>query len=72
MYANPFPIGAGGRDACVVRYEEWLYQPQQQHLREQAIDELRGRDLVCWCAPGACHADILLALVNDDDLPGRA
>lgn len=29
------------------------------------IDELRGKDLVCWCAPGEpCHADILLELAN--------
>ena len=66
IYGNPFPIGRDGRDACVARYEEWLYQPAQAHLRERAIDELRGRDLVCWCAPLACHADVLLALVNDD------
>jgi hypothetical protein len=66
IYGNPFPIGPDGREACVARYEEWLYQPQQADLRERAIDELRGRDLVCWCAPDACHADVLLDLVNDD------
>ena len=29
------------------------------------IHELRGRDLVCWCAPEACHGDVLLALANE-------
>ena len=29
-----------------------------------ALHELRGRDLVCWCAPLPCHADILLELEN--------
>lgn len=66
IYGNPFPIGNDGRDACVARYEAWLYAPDQAELREQAIAELRGRDLVCWCAPAACHADILLELVNPD------
>lgn len=29
------------------------------------IGELRGRDLACWCKPGApCHADVLLELAN--------
>lgn len=28
------------------------------------ILELRGKDLVCWCAPEACHADILMELAN--------
>ena len=35
------------------------------------IDELRRRDLVCWCAPKPCHGDLLLRLANDpfDDTP---
>ena len=28
------------------------------------LDELRGKDLVCWCAPFPCHADVLLKLAN--------
>lgn len=29
------------------------------------IRELRGKNLACWCAPGApCHADVLLELAN--------
>ncbi len=30
------------------------------------ISELRGKDLVCWCAPSPCHADILLELANKE------
>ena len=28
------------------------------------LEPLRGKDLVCWCAPEACHADVLLKLAN--------
>ena len=28
------------------------------------LEELRGFDLVCWCAPLPCHADVLLELAN--------
>jgi hypothetical protein len=29
------------------------------------LAELRGKNLACWCAPGApCHADVLLDLAN--------
>ena len=29
------------------------------------IEYLRGKDLLCWCRPGApCHADVLLELAN--------
>lgn len=34
------------------------------------VDELRGKTLVCWCAPRACHGHILaeLASLSDGDL----
>lgn len=32
---------------------------------EEIRAELAGRDLMCWCPPGApCHADVLLDLAN--------
>ena len=64
-FGNPFTIGRDGDRATVIaRYEQWLHAPEQNELRERAVRELRGRDLVCWCAPQACHADVLLELVN--------
>lgn len=29
------------------------------------LHELKGKDLVCWCTPSPCHADILLRLANE-------
>lgn len=29
------------------------------------LNELRGKNLACWCKPGSpCHADVLLELAN--------
>jgi len=28
------------------------------------LEPLRGKDLVCWCVPHPCHAEVLLELVN--------
>lgn len=29
------------------------------------LEQLRGKNLACWCKPGApCHADVLLELAN--------
>lgn len=38
------------------------------------VEELRGKNLACWCKPGTpCHADVLLRLANDSDQrTGRA
>ena len=30
-----------------------------------SLEELRGKDLVCWCAPLPCHADVLMELANE-------
>lgn len=60
-WGNPFVIGKDGTRAEVVaKYERWLCEsgPGSQ------VGELRGKDLVCWCAPLACHGDVLLRLAN--------
>lgn len=33
-------------------------------LVELAKKELKGKDLVCWCAPKLCHGDVLLEIAN--------
>ena len=32
----------------------------QQPALLAALGELRGKHLVCWCAPERCHAELLL------------
>lgn len=62
-WGNPFVIGKdGSRETVIRKYIAWL--PSQ--LREDAKKELKGRDLVCFCAPEACHGDILLLLANGE------
>ena len=48
-WGNPFRIGPDGdRTAVIAKYERWL---ADQHQLLRALDKLRGRDLVCFCAP---------------------
>jgi hypothetical protein len=61
-WGNPFRIGPDGDRATVIaKYERWLRD--QRHLL-RALDDLRGLQLVCFCAPLACHGDLLLRLAN--------
>jgi hypothetical protein len=61
-WGNPFRIGVDGeRETVIARYAAWL---RDQHTLLQALDELRGKDLVCYCAPLPCHGDLLLRLAN--------
>jgi hypothetical protein len=59
---TPFVIGRDGSRADVIaKYRAWIVA--QLALRN-ALDELRGRDLVCWCAPLARHGDVLMVLAD--------
>jgi hypothetical protein len=64
-FGNPFVIGRDGtRPQVIEKFERWF--TAQPHLVEAAKRELRGFDLVCWCAPNACHGDVLLRIANED------
>lgn len=61
-WGNPYQVGRHGtREEVVEKYR--LLAIGGQHFDE--LRELRGKDLVCWCAPKACHADVLLKLANE-------
>jgi hypothetical protein len=61
-YGNPFIIGRDGNREQVV--EKFRQHYIDNFWREQIQTELKGKDLVCWCAPLACHADVLLEIAN--------
>jgi hypothetical protein len=63
-FANPFYREAKqDRQGAVVRYAAWL--ASQPHLLRRIADgELTGRALGCWCAPLACHGDVLAAMAG--------
>lgn len=54
---NPFVIGKdGNREQVIALYEEWI--DMHPELIERLSDR-QPRRLVCWCAPLACHGDVL-------------
>ena len=62
-WGNPFVVGRDGtREEVLVLYGTFL--SRRPDLLEAARRELRGRHLVCHCAPLACHADVLLRIAN--------
>ena len=61
-WENPFVIGRdGSRDDVIAKYRAWVVR---QPTLVAALQELRGKDLVCWCAPERCHAEVLIELAN--------
>jgi hypothetical protein len=62
-WGNPFSEKmAGSRENAIEMYRLWiLTQPQLM----QALPELAGKVLGCWCAPQPCHGDVLVKLVYE-------
>jgi hypothetical protein len=61
-WGNPFVVGKHGtREHVIERYEHWLRENDELMA---ALPELRGKVLGCWCAPSACHGDVLARLAN--------
>ena len=61
-WGNPFTIGVDGNRAQVIeKFRAKLLASPSLLAR---VPELRGKDLVCWCAPQACHGDVLLEIAN--------
>lgn len=64
-WGNPFKLGlTDDREAVIAKYEEWL---KTQPALMAAIPELRGKALGCYCAPLACHGDVLARLADGED-----
>lgn len=80
IWGNPFSVGlvkCGCRSVgecnhnlfrtetvpeAIALYREWIVNGNH---RKHRLNELRGKDLACWCREGSpCHADVLLELAN--------
>ena len=67
-WGNPFKVyphkrgGLFAQRIAVESYREYL--KEHPELIEAARKELKDKDLVCWCAPLPCHADVLLETAN--------
>jgi len=61
-WGNPF-IG----NYAYERYRKYIKEKcNDADYHKRLIDELRGKNLACWCPlNGACHADILLEVANE-------
>lgn len=73
IFGNPYRVGDGlceTPEQAVERYREWIedgtcYVGDFVPPTEEQLEELRGKDLCCWCREGAvCHADVLLEIAN--------
>lgn len=59
-----FEMGPDALRFATNAHKDSLHWAFPDYVRDH-IEQLRGKDLVCWCALDApCHSDVLLELAN--------
>ena len=80
-YGNPFThrpslyrdvVYVESREDAVQAYRLWLTDdtvevPGWRKPTREEVRSLRGRKLICFCKPEACHGDVLAELAERDD-----
>ena len=65
---NPYALGRdGSREQVIARYRRWLWaqlqapgSAQERELRRLLAQARSGElELLCWCAPLPCHAEVV-------------
>ena len=65
IWGNPFVIGRdGNREEVIHKYEDYIMSDEMWPTIWANLHTLRGKDLVCYCKPQACHGDVLVKLVD--------
>lgn len=64
-FGNPFRLHAAGgeytRDESVEAYRDWFTEKVESDQRfREAVEQLEGETLGCWCKPKRCHGDVIL------------
>ena len=64
IWGNPFVIGRDGtREEVIEKYRTYIISGAGRHLLA-SLPELVGKRLGCYCAPEACHGDVLVSLAE--------
>jgi len=66
VFGNPYKIGEdGNRRDVIERYREYFYDRigVDPAFRHQVL-ALKGQVLGCFCAPQACHGDVIVEFLE--------
>lgn len=79
-WGNPYVVGKDGTaEECIKKYSDMLFPYSHESgsiddffisasMFEDIVNNLRGKNLACWCAlDSPCHADLLLEIANKTD-----
>lgn len=66
QWGNPFSKGSKAKN--ISDFERYA---KKRHASDPNwLKPLRGKNLVCWCAPAGCHGDVLIRMANASRVTG--
>jgi len=64
-WGNPYRIGVDGtREEVIEKYKVFI---RNRPDLLGSLEELRGKRLGCFCAPLACHGDVLVEILEEGE-----
>ena len=69
LWGNPYSSKKGTLAKYLVENKLEAIKSYEEYLESsprllEALKELKGKRLGCWCKPKACHGDIIVKLIN--------
>ena len=62
VWGNPF--SKGSKEKNIADFREYAVK---RHASDPSwLAPLRGKSVVCWCAPAGCHGDVIIQLANQE------
>lgn len=72
-FGNPFPIRKDlstdeARKLCIDQYRVYFFEKiRTDQIFRDRIKSLKGKRLVCFCKPKACHGDVIKEYLDSLD-----
>lgn len=66
-FGNPFPMRSEAERADVIRKYRAYFAERvaKDPVFKARVQELKGKTLLCFCAPHACHGDVIAEYLDD-------
>jgi hypothetical protein len=69
-WANPYALSAFGKANLTAEHVARINRAYKEYILStpallNALHELAGKTLGCWCAPWPCHGDVLVELFRE-------
>lgn len=59
------PTKVATREEAVEKYREHVMKSPR--FRELIKENLKGKDLLCFCTPKKCHGEVLIWIANEEE-----